>query len=125
MLQASVLAAAALFIFGGASAGACALAPPALAALVALAVRRRHRRAARAASLVSTLTVSDEYEKRSTVDTHARHDRQRLRSEILGFVAEVRGPGAERGRVVGTVSVAEHSGAHRCGWLHGLAVDAR
>lgn len=119
MLQASVLAAAALFIFGGASAGACALAPPALAALVALAVRRRHRRAARAASLVSTLTVSDEYEKRSTVDTHARHDRQRLRSEILGFVAEV------RGRVVGTVSVAEHSGAHRCGWLHGLAVDAR
>ncbi|CAB3258624.1 unnamed protein product [Arctia plantaginis] len=123
MLQVSVLAAAVLFIFGGLSPAACALVPLALVAIVALIVYATHRIMAKTAAA-------------------------RLRSELAGFVAELHGPpGAERhataarvlharegrggevgagfGRLVGTVSVSEHNGAHRCGWLHGLAVDAR
>ncbi|KAM3958652.1 uncharacterized protein ACR2FA_007291 [Aphomia sociella] len=123
-LQASVLSGAVLFIFFGVSPSGLCLLVPAAAAVVALAVYFTHLALA------------------------AKHA-QDIRKEMMGFVAELRGPLLAdpqklsptivfeqdtqqsvstkpiHKQVVGTVSVSEYCGGERSGWLHALAVHAR
>lgn len=95
-LQLSVLSGAVLFIFAGAPLSACVAAPLVLGALAAGAVLVAHRALARQHALC-------------------------LRSERVGFVAEVR----SSGRLVGTLSVSECRGAPRSGWMHAFALAPR
>ncbi|XP_052745110.1 uncharacterized protein LOC112050150 [Bicyclus anynana] len=112
-LELCVLAGAVLFIFCGVSAPALLLLPPAAAAAVLLLVLATHQ-------------------------AHAHRHAQSVSGELLGLVAEARGPpagalrvrhelrdepgAAHASRVVGTVSVSQHRGPLRRGWLHALAV---
>ncbi|KAL0811618.1 hypothetical protein ABMA28_009988 [Loxostege sticticalis] len=120
-LQICVLAGAVLFIFCGVSVAGCAMLLPATAAGVALAVHVAH------------LAAADKQV-------------QNMRKEMMGFVAELRGPlfinpekvsppivveteleqtkpsKSVHSQVVGSVSVSEFWGPRRSGWLHALVV---
>ncbi|XP_028178672.1 uncharacterized protein LOC114366089 [Ostrinia furnacalis] len=121
IFQVCVLAGAVLFIFCGVSVAGCLLLAPALAAAVALGVHVAHA-------------------------ANADKQVQNMRKEMMGFVAELRGPllvnpekvspvivtetehqqskpsKSVHTQVVGTVSISEFWGPRESGWLHAFAV---